>query len=218
MIMHLAKQLSFMDRAVRDGNWKARNSNLSVELEGKVLGIVGMGNIGALVAKKCHDGFGMKILAYDPYVKERFKDYDYEFTDTLERLFKESDFITLHCPDTPQTKGMITRDLIYSMKTTAYLINAARGGVIDEQALIDALKEKRIAGAGLDVFQEEPPAPDNELLKLDNVILSPHSAALTKEATIRMSAEAAQAVVDYFEGRQPKYIYNITELKNRGLI
>jgi len=218
LIMHLAKQLSFMDKAVRTGNWKARNSNVSVELEGKVLGIVGMGNIGALVAKKCHDGLGMKILAYDPYVKEKFKDYDYEFTDSLERLFKEADFITLHSPETPETKGMITRELIYSMKPTAYLINAARGGIVDEQALIDALKEKRIAGAGLDVFQQEPPPSDNELLRLDNVILTPHSAALTKEATIRMAVEAAKAVVDYFEGRRPKYIFNIKELKNRGLL
>jgi D-3-phosphoglycerate dehydrogenase len=218
LIMHLAKQLSFMDKAVRTGNWKARNSNVSVELEGKVLGIVGMGNIGALVAKKCHDGLGMKILAYDPYVKEKFKDYDYEFTDSLERLFKEADFITLHSPKTPETKGMITRELIYSMKPTAYLINAARGGIVDEQALIDALKEKRIAGAGLDVFQQEPPPSDNELLRLDNVILTPHSAALTKEATIRMAVEAAKAVVDYFEGRRPKYIFNINELKNRGLL
>ncbi|MDP9750892.1 hydroxyacid dehydrogenase [Thermoanaerobacter pentosaceus] len=218
LIMHLAKQLSFMDKAVRTGNWKARNSNVSIELEGKVLGIVGMGNIGALVAKKCHDGLGMKILAYDPYVKEKFEDYDYEFTDSLERLFKEADFITLHSPETPETKGMITRELIYSMKPTAYLINAARGGIVDEQALIDALKENRIAGAGLDVFQQEPPSCDNELLRLDNVILTPHSAALTKEATIRMAVEAAKAVVDYFEGRQPKYIFNINELKNRGLM
>ncbi|TYP57853.1 hydroxyacid dehydrogenase [Thermosediminibacter litoriperuensis] len=217
MIMHLAKQLSFMDKAVRKGNWNVRNLNLSVELEGKVLGVVGMGNIGALVAKKCHYGLGMRILAYDPYIKEKFIDCEYEFTDTLEELFRKADFVTLHCPDTPETKGMITRDLIYSMKPTAYLINTARGSLIDEQALIDALKEKRIAGAGLDVFIEEPPKLNNELLKLENVILSPHSAALTKETTIRMSTEAAKAIVDYFEGRQPKYIYNIKELEQKGI-
>jgi len=218
MILNLAKQLSLMDKAVRNGNWGARNSNISVEIEGKVLGIIGMGNIGSLVAKKCHDGLGMKIVAYDPYVKEKFRDYDYKFVDTLEELFKESDFITLHCPDIPETKGMITRELIYSMKPTAYLINAARGTVIDEQALIEALKEKRIAGAGLDVFQQEPPLSDNELLRLENVILSPHSAALTKEATVRMAVEAVQAVIDYFEGRQPKYIYNYKVLKEKGYI
>ncbi|ADD02827.1 D-isomer specific 2-hydroxyacid dehydrogenase NAD-binding protein [Thermoanaerobacter italicus Ab9] len=218
MILHLAKQLSLMDQAVRNGNWEMRNSNISVEVEGKTLGIVGMGNIGILVAKKCHDGLGMKIVAYDPYVKEKFKDYDYRFVDSLEELFKESDFVTLHCPDIPETRGMITRELIYSMKPTAYLINVARGTVIDEQALIEALKEKRIAGAGLDVFQQEPPSRDNELLRLENVILSPHSAALTKEATVRMAVEAVQAVIDYFEGRQPKYIYNYKMLKEKGYI
>lgn len=218
MILNLSKQLSLMDKAVRSGNWGARNSNISVEIEGKVLGIVGMGNIGSLVAKKCHDGLGMKIVAYDPYAKEKFRGYDYKFVDTLEELFKESDFVTLHCPDIPETRGMITRELIYSMKHTAYLINAARGTVIDEQALIEALKEKRIAGAGLDVFQQEPPSSDNELLRLENVILSPHSAALTKEATVRMAVEAVQAVIDYFEGRQPKYIYNYKALKEKGYI
>ncbi|UZQ82182.1 MULTISPECIES: hydroxyacid dehydrogenase [unclassified Thermoanaerobacter] len=218
MILNLAKQLNLMDKAVRSGNWGARNSNISMEIEGKVLGIVGMGNIGSLVAKKCHDGLGMKIVAYDPYVKEKFREYDYKFVDTLEELFKESDFVTLHCPDIPETRGMITRELIYSMKPTAYLINAARGTVIDEQALIGALKEKRIAGAGLDVFQQEPPSSDNELLRLENVILSPHSAALTKEATVRMAVEAVQAVIDYFEGRQPKYIYNYKMLKEKGYI
>ncbi|AST57922.1 2-hydroxyacid dehydrogenase [Thermoanaerobacterium thermosaccharolyticum] len=218
MILHLAKQLSVMDKAVRSGNWKVRSLNLPIELDGKVLGIVGMGNIGSSVAKKCHDGFGMKILAFDPYVKERFKDFDYTFTDSLETLFRESDFITLHLPNIPETKGMITKDLIFSMKKSAYLINAARGGVIDEKALIDALKEKRIAGAGLDVFQIEPPNLDNELLKLENVILSPHSAALTQEASTRMAVEAAQAVVDFFDGRQPKYIYNYNFLKEKGFI
>ncbi|MDN5331466.1 MAG: D-3-phosphoglycerate dehydrogenase / 2-oxoglutarate reductase [Tepidanaerobacteraceae bacterium] len=217
LIMHLAKQLSTMDRAVREGKWNMRNSNIAVELEGKILGVVGMGNIGALVAKKCHDGLGMKILAYDPYTEERFKDYDYEFTDDLEELFRRSDFVTLHCPDTPETRGMVKRDLIYSMKPTAYLINTARGTLVDEKSLIMALKERRIAGAGLDVFTEEPPKEDNELLKLDNVVLSPHSAAMTKEATTRMSTEAAQAVVDYFEGRQPKYIFNGNELRKKGI-
>lgn len=217
LIMHLAKQLSAMDKAVREGKWSIRNSNIAVELEGKILGVIGMGSIGALVAKKCHDGLGMKILAYDPYTKERFKDCDYEFVDDLKELFRRADFVTLHCPDTPQTRGMVTRNLIYSMKTTAYLINTARGTLIDEKALIDALKERRIAGAGLDVFTEEPPEKDNELLKLDNVVLSPHSAAMTKEATIRMSTEAVRAVIDYFEGRQPKHIFNSNELRKKGI-
>jgi len=204
MILHLAKQLSKMDAAARNGNWGIRNKNLAVEINGKTLGVVGMGKIGSRVAKMC-SALGMKILAYDPYVSEELKQ-QYEFT-TLERLFKESDFVTLHCPNTPETKGMITEALLYSMKPTSYLVNTSRGDVVDEAALIKVLKEKRIAGAGIDVFHQEPVSLDNELLKLDNVILSPHSAAMTREATINVAIGAVNAVIDFFEGRTPKYIY-----------
>ncbi len=210
LMMVLAKQLPFMDKSVREGFWKARNANVTVELEGKTLGIMALGNIGARVAKKCHDGLGMKILAYDPYARDFFKDYDYEFVDNLEDLFKRSDFISVHCPNLPETKGMITRELLFSMKSDAYFINTARGVVVDEQALIELLRDKRIAGAGLDVFTAEP--PDNELLKMDNVTLSPHVAALTREATIRMATEACQAVIDFFDEKLPKSIYNKKEL------
>jgi len=150
----------------------------------------------------------MKIKAYDPYVKDQFADTDYTFCDDLKTLFEESDFITLHCPNIPETKGMVTRELLYAMKPDAYIINAARGGIIDEDALVDALKEKRIAGAGLDVFEKEPVDTDHPLLHMVNVIVSPHSAALTKEATLRMAVEAAQAVDDLFSGKMPQYIYN----------
>lgn len=204
MILHLAKQLSKMDAAARNGNWGIRNKNLAIEVNEKALGVVGMGKIGSRVAKMC-SALGMKILAYDPYVSEELKQ-QYEFT-TLERLFKESDFVTLHCPNTPETKGMITEALLYSMKPTSYLVNTSRGDVVDEAALIKVLKEKRIAGAGIDVFHQEPVGLDNELLKLDNVILSPHSAAMTKEATINVAIGAVNAVIDFFEGRTPKYIY-----------
>lgn len=204
MILHLSKQLSLMDASVRGGNWSIRNKNLAVEINGKTLGVVGMGKIGSLVAKLCN-ALGMKILAYDPYVSEELKQ-QYEFT-TLENIFKESDFVTIHCPNTPETKGMITEALLNSMKPTAYLINTSRGDVVDEAALIKVLKEKRIAGAGLDVFHKEPVNSDNELLKLDNVILSPHSAAMTKEATIKLAVGAVNAVIDFFEGKTPKYIY-----------
>jgi len=208
LMMTCAKSIQQMQNGVRQGNWKARNAGTMVEIEGKTLGIVGMGHIGSLVAKKCHDGLGMKIIAYDPYVADKFKGYDYHFCSSLKELFMEADFITLHCPNLPETKGMITRELLYSMKPSAFLINTARGTVVDEKALIDVLKEKRIAGAGLDVFEEEPPKLDNPLLDMENVIVTPHSAALTKEASVRMAVEAVQAVDDYFSGRMPTYIYN----------
>lgn len=213
LMMSLAKDLPAMDRAVRGDRWKERNAGAAVELEGKTLGIVGMGGIGSLVAGKCSAGLGMKILAYDPYVRDQFGDKDYEFAPSLEDLFARADVVSLHCPNIPETKGMVTRDLLFAMKPNAYFINCARGEVVDEEALIDLLKERRIAGAGLDVFSREPPGADNPLLGLDNVILSPHSAALTQEATVRMSTEAAQAVIDFFEGGRPKFIYNAKELK-----
>ena len=212
LMMTLAKQLPFMDRSVHQGFWKARNANVTVELENKNLGIIALGNIGARVAKKCHDGLGMKILAYDPYAKSTFKDSDYEFVDSLKELFGNSDFISVHCPNLPETKGMITREMLFSMKPDAYFINTARGAVVDEKALVDLLKEKRIAGAGLDVFANEPLSLDNELQKMDNVILSPHVGALTREATIKMATEACHAVVDFFKGKMPKTIYNRKEL------
>ena len=211
LMMACAKQLPYMDNAVRKGNWAARNANTPAEIEGKTLGIIGLGHIGSIVAGKCL-ALGMKITVYDPYVRDRYKDCDYTFCDSMKELFANADFVTLHCPNIPETKGMITRELLYSMKPSAYIINAARGGIIDEVALSDLLKEKHIAGAALDVFEKEPPLPGNPILHLDNVMVSPHVAALTKEASVRMSYDAAQAVVDCLEGRMPKFIYNWKEL------
>jgi D-3-phosphoglycerate dehydrogenase len=208
MILSLAKDLPAMGRAVRNGGWKQRTANKAVELSGRTLGIVGMGNIGSLVAKKCEYGLDMRILAYDPYAADNFPREDYEFTPGLTELFSRSDFVTLHCPNIPETRGMINRELLGVMGKDAWLINCARGGVVDEEALIAALREKRIGGAALDVFALEPPAPDNPLLAMENVILTPHSAALTREAAVRMSVDAAAAIVDFFSGKQPRYIYN----------
>ena len=213
LIMACAKQLPYMQDGVRQGNWKARNVGTPIEIEGKTLGVIGMGHIGSTVARKCSGSLGMKIKAYDPYVKDKFANTDYVFCDTLAELFETCDFITLHCPNIPETKGMVTRGMLYAMKPGAYIINTARGGVIDENALVDVLKEQRIAGAGLDVFEKEPVDLDHPLLHMHNVIVSPHSAALTQEATLRMATEAAQAVDDYFKGKIPHYICNKKELR-----
>ena len=212
MILSLAKDLPAMDRAVRCGAWEARNSGKPVELEGKTLGIVGMGNIGSLVARKCRLGLGMKILAYDPYAADKFAAEDYRFVTGLAELFTEADVVSLHCPSIPETRNLVTRELLFSMKNSAWIVNCARGGVVNEEALFEVLQTKRIAGAALDVFSVEPPPSDSPFLKLENIILSPHAAALTQEATIRMSTEAAQAVLDYFSGKKPRYIYNARDL------
>ena len=216
LILSLAKDLPEMDRAVRGGNWKLRNSGRPLELEGKTLGVGGMGRIGSQVARKCRDGFGMHIIAHDPYAAAALGG-EFRFSGSLEELFAVSDCITLHCPNIPETSGMVNRALLGVMKRSAFIVNCARGGVIDEDALLEALRTRSIAGAALDGFAEEPPEA-SELLKLDNVILSPHSAALTKEASVRVAVEAAQAVVDFFSGKRPQYIFNEKELKNHGRI
>lgn len=212
MLLSLGKQLPYMDRSVREGNWQARRSKVSMELEGKILGVVAMGNVGSKVAQKLHYGFGMRVLAYDPYAKEKFVDYDYEFVDDVTELFKRSDFVALHCPNIPETRGLVTNETFDLMKPSAYLINTARGEIVVREALVDALKHKKIAGAALDVFEEEPLSPEDPLCNLDNVILSPHVAALTKEVTAKAAYGAAKAIADYAEGTEPASVYNRRDL------
>ena len=215
LILSLGKQLPFYDRAVREGNWQARRSKASVELEGKTLGVAALGNVGSRVARIAHDAFGMRIVAYDPYVKEQFALYDYRFADGLEELFRESDFVSLHLPSTPETKGVVNRDLLSVMKPGAYLVNTARGDLVNQEDLVAALRNGTIGGAALDVFPEEPPGKDNPLNGLSNVILTPHVASLTKEVTVKAAIGAAQAVVDLADGKEPKFIVNRDVLAGR---
>jgi D-3-phosphoglycerate dehydrogenase len=155
---------------------------------------------------------GMHVLAYDPYLEGALKDNDVRFCNDMETLFAQSDVITLHVPNIPENKKMIDEHLIRLMKPTAYIINTSRGEVIDQGALTSALKEHRIAGAGLDVFAKEPIEQSDPLLTLDNVILTPHAAALTKESGVKMTIEAVKQVIDCLEGRVPPYIVNRKEL------
>jgi D-3-phosphoglycerate dehydrogenase len=209
LIMALAKKVVHMHHAVREGNWAERFSPGLTEVEGKTLGIVGMGRIGSLVAKKCGDGLGMNILACDPYVTDKEK-LKVTFAASLEELFRKADFITLHVPSLPQTQGLVSRELLGLMKETAFLVNTSRGDVVDEAALTDVLENHRISGAALDVFRQEPLPAGNPLANMKNVILSPHCAGSTWESNVRIALAAAQAVLDVLEGRRPpeKYIYN----------
>ncbi|RPJ05618.1 MAG: hydroxyacid dehydrogenase [Deltaproteobacteria bacterium] len=210
LILALVKQLPRLDREVRQDNFAIRYKNLPSDLTGKTLGLVGLGRIGSELARMCSQTFDMHILAYDPYlppeVRNNFTSW-VEFCD-LERLFKTSDIVSLHLPFSPATRKMIGDRELGWMKPSAYLINASRGGVIDEAALIQCLKEKRIAGAGLDVFSKEPPEKDNPLKELDNVILTPHIGGLTLECGIRVSVLAAQAILDVLHGKKPGGIVN----------
>ncbi len=209
-MLSLFKQLPRMDRAVRDDNFGIRYKNLPRDLAGNVLGVIGFGRIGSSLAKVCKETFGMKIVAYDPYLPDQVKK-QYEswapFTD-LKGLLTKADAVSIHVPLTDDTRGLIGPEQLSWMKPDAILINTSRGGLVDEEALAKALKEEKLGGAGLDVFNKEPVPRDNPLLELDNVICTPHSAALTRECVIRMATEAAERVIEVFNGAKPINIAN----------
>jgi D-3-phosphoglycerate dehydrogenase len=199
----LARHTHAADRAVRANRWSEYLKYTGTELAGKTIGIVGMGNIGARVAIRAR-AFEMGFLVYDPYIPESHVTALGGRWVGLNDLLAAADFITIHCPLNSETKKMIGARELDLMKPTVYLINAARGGIIDEQALWRALKEKKIAGAVLDVVENEPPEKGHPLLQLDNVILTPHLGAMTVEAARRGEWGAAEEVIRVLEGSRPK--------------
>jgi len=218
-ILALAKRLRFMDESTRKGNWSSRNKYEAVDLKGKVLGLIGAGKIGSRVARICQKAFDMQILGYDPFISKGGETKDgIRFCSDIRQVFEEADFISVHVAGTAQTRNLISWDLLSRMKKSSYFINTSRGGVVDEKALIRALKEGKIAGAALDVFSEEPPSKDNPLLEMENVILSPHSASLTKECVARLASGAALSILDFFSGKLPENIFNRKELEEAGFI
>jgi D-3-phosphoglycerate dehydrogenase len=208
MIIALARYFLPGDRAVRAGNWELRNKFPAVDLAGKTLGLVGAGRVGSLVAKKAFFGLDMKVLVYDPYIKELKGVPEAKIVSTPEEIFREADFVSLHVPATSETKGMIGKKYFDMMKDGSYLINAARGEIVNEKELCEALAAKRPLAAALDVFDPEPPKQDNPLYALENVFLSPHNAALTKEAMTRMAVGAAMGIDDVLSGREPRWPFN----------
>lgn len=213
LMLTLAKRIIPFDVATRKNEWDIRNSYSAFDLDGKTLGILGMGRIGMLVCQKAQAAFNMKILAYDPLVPREAMEKAGAKVVAIPEILKASDFVTLHVPSMPETKGMIGEAQLKTMKRSAYLINCARGPIVDEAALVKALKDGTIAGAGLDVFDPEPPKADSQLFQLPNVVLSPHSAGLTAECVIRMATHAAQAIIDVLEGRHPEGVINPEALK-----
>ena len=192
----LARSISQATSSMKSEKWEKKQFE-GVELGGKTLGLIGIGNIGKEVARRAN-ALGMTVIAYDPYVKaaEGVKIV------TLEELLKVSDYISLHLPKTKELGGMLGADAFAKMKPGVRIINCARGGIIDEQALYDALTSGKVAGAALDVYADEPPT-DWKLVKLPNVIGSPHIGAATKEAQGRVGAEVAQKLIDFARNMQP---------------
>lgn len=180
------------------------------ELEGKTLGLIGTGNIGRLVAKKAALGFDMKVLAYDPFARD-LPEY-IQLVEDRDVIFRESDYVSLHVPATRETIHSVSDRELGLMKETAFLINTARGSIVDEPALIRALEAKQIAGAGLDTVEQEPFDPKNPLLDMENVLVAPHIGGATREASTRSSVACAQAIDDFFAGRTPKFI--VPELRD----
>lgn len=204
-MLALSKQLALLDSAVRNQNFSIRYQYLSKDLRNKTLGVLGFGRIGSELGRICYQLFCMQIIAYDPYLadeaKKAYRSW-VKFTNK-DDVFSKADVISIHIPLTQDTRHAVGASELALMKSEAILINTSRGPVIDESALIDTLANKKIAGAALDVFEKEPVSRDNPLLNLKNVILTPHSAALTREGVINMAVQAAKCVIDVFNGKEP---------------
>lgn len=210
LIMALARNIPQAHASMKAGKWE-RNKFQGVELYGKTLGVIGLGRIGSTVARFAQ-GFGMVIKAYDPFLSTEMAAKRGIAMSPLEDIFKNADFITIHVPKTDETKGMIGDKEIALMKKSVRLVNCARGGIIDEAALVRALESKRIAGAALDVFDEEPPAADNPFAKLDNCVLTPHLGASTAEAQVNVAIEVAHSVRDALLGKGIRNAANFPSL------
>jgi len=194
---------------VAHGRYEVRWKLQYGQLTGKTLGLVGIGNVGARVAAICANGFKMRVVAYDPQLTAAaVATRDAEKIDDLRSLLGVADVISLHLPLTDESFHMIDRDALRAMKRTAILVNAARGLLVDESALTEALHEGWIAGAGLDVFESEPPGPDAPILRAPNVVLSPHTAGSTDEASRHLAIASAEIALDVIAGRQPSGLLN----------
>ena len=205
MLLNISKRKDMYDQSVKLGKFNDRNKlPKTIELWGKNILIAGFGRIGQALIKRCL-GFEMNVFVYDPYINdEKIKSLGGKKVNDLKEAVKEMDAISLHMPLNDETKNIVNYDLLRSMKTNCIVVNAARGGIINEVDWDKALRENLIFGAGLDVFETEPPKSDNPLLKNDKVFLSPHTAAFTEECMIRMGKETIQNIIDFFEKKLDK--------------
>ncbi len=182
---------------------------VNADLWGKTLGVIGVGRIGSSVSRKVIAAFNMRVLGYDPYVNaETLAGCGVQKVDRMEEMLPRCDFVALHCSGGAETRHLINARTLTLIKPDAYLINTARGSIVDETALIEALQKIRIAGAAIDVYEPEPPRPGNPLLHMENVIVTPHFCAMTEESLYNMATMVAQGVLDVLEGRRPQYPVN----------
>ena len=206
-ILALSHKLCIKDRLTRNGRWNDKLSYMGNGITSRTLGIIGLGNIGQEIISLAKP-FDLRLLATDPYItREKAKSLGVKLVD-LETLLSQSDFVSISCALTESTHHLINTKRLSLMKKTAYLINTARGPIVDEKALIDALKKGQIAGAGLDVFEIEPIDPNNPLLSMENVIVTPHAICWTDECFLGNGKSACQSIIDVFKGKIPKHVVN----------
>jgi phosphoglycerate dehydrogenase-like enzyme len=216
LILALAHKLMANDRITRAGRWQERHNYIGVGLKDRALGLVGMGNIGSEVFRLAKP-FEMRHLAYDPYVdREEAAAAGVEVVG-LETLLRTADFVCICCPLNEETYHLIDAERLMLMKPTSFLINVARGPIVDQEAISDALRKRRIQGAALDVFEQEPVDPDDPILALDNVIVSPHALAITDQGTLDCGRSAIRGILGVSEGRVPGNVVNRQVLDHPGL-
>jgi D-3-phosphoglycerate dehydrogenase len=207
-VVALARNFIQFDRETRAGNWVIRDKLLGTDLAGKVLGIVGLGKIGRRVAQKASHGLDMKVVAYDPFLRqEQIAEFATPMM-SMDDVFSVADFVTLHIPGGASTRGVVGKKMFALMKKTAFFINASRGDVVAEADLIEALRNGAIAGAAIDVYEKEPLQKDNPLMSMSNVLLTPHNASQTWECMIRMALHAAQGIDEVLSGKRPTWPVN----------
>jgi phosphoglycerate dehydrogenase-like enzyme len=203
MMLALSRRLPIKDRLVRESRWSERSRYQGTEMAGKTLGIVGFGGAGRKL-RKLIEPWEMRVIVHDPYVTDDLlAAHQVTRARSLGDLFAESDYVSVNCLLNDETRGLIGRELFARMKPTAFFINTARGPVVKEADLIEALESGRIAGAGIDVFEQEPPSPDNPLLRLENVILTPHAVSWTEECFQAIGESAVRSILSVHRGEQP---------------
>ena len=207
LMLMVARRAGEGERHVRSGAWTGWRPThmLGARVSGKTLGLIGMGRIAKAVAKRAHHGFAMRVIFHDPYppLPEVVQQLGVEQKGSTEEVLREADFVSLHCPATPETRHLLNARRLALMKPTAFLINTARGDIVDEAALVAALKEKRIAGAALDVYEKEPQVHP-ELVSMENAVLLPHLGSATQETRVAMGLRALDNLKAFFAGAAPR--------------
>ena len=207
LLLSCARNINLLDRTLRGGDWTRDVGPSLRRIRGQKLGIVGLGKIGKAVVPKAQ-AFGLEVLVYSPRATQEMADEHGVTLVDFPELLAESDYITIHAPLTPETQDLLDEDAFQRMKSTAYVLNTSRGGIIEPTALYNALTTREIAGAGLDVFVEEPPQPDDPLLTLDNVVVTPHAAFTSEESTYDLEVTAAAEVARVLIGEMPESVVN----------